>query len=64
MENPGYIALSRQMVLRRQMDVLAHNLANLTTPGYRGERMLFVETSSNTSSVAGGGSSAHSTYWD
>ena len=43
MENPGYIALSRQMVLRRQMDVLAHNLANLTTPGYRGESMLFVE---------------------
>jgi len=42
-ENPGYIALSRQMVLRRQMDVLAHNLANLATPGYRGESMLFVE---------------------
>jgi flagellar basal-body rod protein FlgF len=43
MENPGYIALSRQMVLRRQMDLLANNLANLTTPGYRGESMLFVE---------------------
>lgn len=43
MENPGYIALSRQMVLQRQMDVVAHNLANLTTPGYRGEGMLFVE---------------------
>lgn len=42
-ENPGYIALSRQMVLQRQMDVLANNLANLTTPGYRGEAMLFVE---------------------
>ncbi len=43
MENPGYIALSRQMVLRREMDVLANNLANLTTPGFKGERMLFVE---------------------
>jgi flagellar basal-body rod protein FlgF len=31
------------MVLRRQMDLLANNLANLTTPGYRGESMLFVE---------------------
>ena len=31
------------MVLRREMDVLANNLANLTTPGFKGERMLFVE---------------------
>ena len=43
MENPGYITLSRQMVLRRQMDVIANNLANLNTPGYKGEAMLFVE---------------------
>lgn len=42
-ENPGYIALSRQMVLRRQMDMVANNLANLTTPGFKGESMLFVE---------------------
>ncbi len=31
------------MVLRREMDVLANNLANLTTPGFKAERMLFVE---------------------
>ncbi len=43
MENPGYIALSRQMVLQRQMDVLAQNVANLATPGYRAESLLFVE---------------------
>ena len=43
MENPGYIALSRQMVLQRKMDVLAQNVANLTTPGYRAESLLFVE---------------------
>ncbi len=43
MENPGYIALSRQMVLRRETEVLANNLANLTTPGFKGESMLFVE---------------------
>jgi len=42
-ENPGYIALSRQMVLRRQMDIVANNLANLTTPGFKGESMLFIE---------------------
>lgn len=43
MENTGYIALSRQMVLRRQMDVIANNLANMTTPAYKAEKMLFVE---------------------
>lgn len=43
MENPGYVALSRQMVLKRQMDVVANNLANVTTPGFRAESMVFVE---------------------
>lgn len=43
MENPGYIALSRQMVLRRQMDVVANNVANMATPAFKGEGMMFVE---------------------
>ncbi len=43
MENAGYIALSRQMTLRREMEVIAHNMANLNTPAYKGESMLFVE---------------------
>jgi flagellar basal-body rod protein FlgF len=43
MENAGYIALSRQMTLRREMDVLANNMANLNTPAYKGQSMLFVE---------------------
>src|SRR3546814_8086179 len=43
MENAGYIALSRQMVLRREMDVIANNMANLNTPAYKGKSMLFVE---------------------
>ncbi len=43
MENTGYIALSRQSVLRRQMDVIANNLANMTTPAFKGEDMMFVE---------------------
>ena len=43
MENPGYVALSRQMVLKRQMDVVANNIANLTTPGFRAESMVFIE---------------------
>lgn len=43
MENTSYIALSRQMVLRQKMDLVANNLANLNTPGFKGEDMLFVE---------------------
>jgi flagellar basal-body rod protein FlgF len=43
METTGYIALSNQMVLRQQMDVIAQNLANMNTSGYQGESMMFVE---------------------
>jgi flagellar basal-body rod protein FlgF len=43
MENPSYIALSQQMALRRQMDVIATNLANVSTPGFKAERIMFAE---------------------
>jgi flagellar basal-body rod protein FlgF len=42
-ESPTYIALSRQLGLRRQMDMVANNLANVNTPAYKGEKMMFVE---------------------
>lgn len=41
MENQLYIGLSRQMALRRQLDVVANNIANMNTAGFRGERTLF-----------------------
>ena len=41
MENSIYLALSRQMTLRTNMDVIANNVANATTPGYRGQNLLF-----------------------
>lgn len=41
MENPSYIVLSQQMALSKQMDVIANNLANVKTPAYRGETLLF-----------------------
>ncbi|WP_420348818.1 flagellar basal-body rod protein FlgF [Pelagibius sp.] len=50
MENAGYIALSRQMVLRREMSVIANNMANLNTNAYKGESMLFVEHLESTDS--------------
>ena len=43
MENTSLIALSRQSVLRRQMDIVANNLANMNTTAYKGQRMMFIE---------------------
>lgn len=43
METAGYIALSRQAALRRELDLVANNLANLDTTAYKGETMLFAE---------------------
>jgi flagellar basal-body rod protein FlgF len=40
MESTAYIALSRQMVLARQMDVIAHNVANMTASAFKAEAML------------------------
>jgi flagellar basal-body rod protein FlgF len=43
METPTYIALSRQTALMRQMDVVANNLANTATPGFKAESTVFSE---------------------
>ena len=43
MESSVLIALSRQGTLKREMDVIANNLANMNTTGFKGEKMLFVE---------------------
>jgi flagellar basal-body rod protein FlgF len=41
MDNAQLIDLSRQMGLQRQMDVVANNLANINTTGFKGESLLF-----------------------
>ena len=43
METPIYIALSRQMTLRQQMDVVANNIANANTAGFKSEMILMSE---------------------
>lgn len=43
MENISYIGLSQKMALRSMMDVNANNIANMTTPGYKAQKVLFVE---------------------
>jgi flagellar basal-body rod protein FlgF len=43
MENSLFIALSRQMTVRRQLETVANNLANANTAGFKSERLMFVE---------------------
>jgi flagellar basal-body rod protein FlgF len=43
MENSIYIGLSKQVALRNQMNVIANNVANMSTPGYRAQNMVFSE---------------------
>jgi flagellar basal-body rod protein FlgF len=40
MDNAMYVALSRQMILRREMDVVANNIANADTPGFKVEQLM------------------------
>jgi flagellar basal-body rod protein FlgF len=43
MSSATYIALSSQMALRRQLDVVANNIANGSTPAFKAERLIFAE---------------------
>lgn len=40
MDNTLYVALSRQMILRREMDVVANNIANADTAGFKVESVI------------------------
>lgn len=43
MDNSIYVALSRQLAVFRDMDMTANNLANVNTPGFHAERMIFTD---------------------
>jgi flagellar basal-body rod protein FlgF len=43
MDSAGYVALSRQSGLMREMQVVANNIANLSTAGFRREGVVFAE---------------------
>jgi flagellar basal-body rod protein FlgF len=43
MDNSINIALSRLQVQQRAMDVVAGNLANISSPGFRAERLVFAD---------------------
>jgi flagellar basal-body rod protein FlgF len=41
MDNAQLVSLSRQIALQRQMDIVANNLANINTTGFKAENVLF-----------------------
>jgi flagellar basal-body rod protein FlgF len=43
MQNMLLVGLSRQMTLERQIDVVANNVANVNTTGYKADKSLFQE---------------------
>lgn len=43
MDNPGYVTLTRQSGLLREMQAIAHNIANASTTGFRREGVIFSE---------------------
>ena len=43
MENSIYLGLSRQMALQNNMDIVANNIANMSTSGFRAQNSVFEE---------------------
>ncbi len=43
MENAGYVTLTRQSGLMREMEIIAHNMANAATTGFRQQGLVFSE---------------------
>ena len=48
MQNTALVGLSRQVALARELDVVANNIANLNTTGYKADGSLFEEYLSST----------------
>ena len=49
MENTGYVALSLAVGLQNKMDLIANNIANVETNGYKSSNVMFKEYVFNTS---------------
>jgi flagellar basal-body rod protein FlgF len=52
MDNSFLVGLSAQQVLRQRMDATANNLANLTTAGFKAERLVMRELSEKPAAAA------------
>jgi flagellar basal-body rod protein FlgF len=54
MDNAIYVGLSRQMLLQRELDIVANNLANVDTAGFKFESLM-ANTAEVTTPAPGGG---------
>jgi flagellar basal-body rod protein FlgF len=57
MDNILYVGLSQQTALQRQMDVVANNLANMNTTGFKRESVLFQQYVKDGADATASGSS-------
>lgn len=67
MENVSLVGLSRQVALQRELDVIANNLANLNTTGFKSDEVVFQEFISPTArddTFQRGGDRRMSFVWD
>lgn len=55
MDNTKYIALSRQMGLWKQMDIVSNNMANMNTAGYKQDEAIFSSYIAETEGAKGFG---------
>jgi len=55
MQNAVLVGLSRQVALSRELDVVANNIANITTTGYKADGSLFEEFLSSSARSGSGG---------
>lgn len=53
MDNTKYVALSRQMALWKQMDVVSNNMANMNTSGYKADDAVFSQFLAQTKDAKG-----------
>ena len=64
MDTTTYVALSQQLVLQRQLDVTANNIANMDTPGFKLESLMVQTDSETLPTPKGGGPSTVSFVLD
>ena len=57
MDNTNYVALSRQMALWKQMNIVSNNMANMNTVGYKQDDAVFTSYLQQTPSALGIGAS-------
>ena len=55
MDNTKYIALSRQMALWKQMDIVSNNMANMNTSGFKQDDAIFASYLTQTKNAEGFG---------